>query len=164
MRAWPRSTGRRWCRPSSTCSATGSRGSPGTGSTGRQPQLTSEHGVLGRRWIYDAAHDPVAVTQLLDFICGETEAQHQNRSDTPDPSVGRHRAATGRPSAPTPLRVTHTETGTSIPVDGTGASTGSLDLVRVLVEGADDEALGRVVVDWTRPDGTAARGAAAVVR
>jgi hypothetical protein len=46
----------------------------------------------------------------------------------------------------------------------TGASTGSLDLVRVLVEGADDEALGRVEVDWTRPDGTAARGAAAVVR
>jgi hypothetical protein len=125
---------------------------------------TSEHGVLGRRWIYDAAHDPVAVTQLLAFLCGETEAQHQNESDTPDPSVGRHWAATGRPSAPTPLRVTHTGAGTSIAVDGPGSSTGSLDLVRVLVEGAGDDALGRAEVDWTRPDGTAARGVAVVVR
>src|SRR5215213_4069994 len=39
---------------------------------------SSEHGVLGRRWIYDAAHDPIAVAQLLEFICGATVAQHQN--------------------------------------------------------------------------------------
>jgi hypothetical protein len=51
---------------------------------------TSEHGVLGLRWIYDAAHDPVAVIQLLEFICGGTEAQHQSESDTPDRSVVRH--------------------------------------------------------------------------
>jgi hypothetical protein len=29
---------------------------------------TSEHGVLGTRWFYDAAHDPVAVDQLLALI------------------------------------------------------------------------------------------------
>src|SRR3954469_8106560 len=48
---------------------------------------TAEHGVLGTRWIYDGAHDPVVVTQLLEFVCGRVEAQAQNESDTPDPSV-----------------------------------------------------------------------------
>ena len=31
---------------------------------------TAEHGVLGRRWIYDGASDPVLVTQLLALIQG----------------------------------------------------------------------------------------------
>jgi hypothetical protein len=52
-------------------------------------EFTSEHGVLGRRWIYDAAYDPVAVAQLLAFIGGASAAQHQNESGTPDPSVVR---------------------------------------------------------------------------
>jgi Maltokinase N-terminal cap domain len=50
---------------------------------------TSEHGVLGHRWIYDAARDPVAVAQLLALARGEAEAQHQNVSDTVDPTVTR---------------------------------------------------------------------------
>jgi hypothetical protein len=50
---------------------------------------TSEHGVLGHRWIYDAERDPVAVAQLLALARGEAEAQHQNRSDTVDPTVTR---------------------------------------------------------------------------
>jgi hypothetical protein len=100
---------------------------------------TSQHGVLGTRWIYDAAHDPVAVTQLLEFVRGRVEAQHQSRSDTPDPSVGRTWRASG-------------ETG---PV--------SLEILR---EPSDDAgpALGSVECDWTRPDGSAARGVVAVVR
>jgi len=61
---------------------------------------TSEHGVLGTRWIYDAAHDPVAVTQLLAFLQGDAEAQHQSESDTPDPSVGRSGVAGFRLTAP----------------------------------------------------------------
>ena len=65
---------------------------------------TSEHGVLGTRWIYDAAYDPVAVTQLLDFLCGGCEAQSQSRSDTPDPSVGRSWTSGGRPTAVEPAR------------------------------------------------------------
>ena len=50
---------------------------------------TSEHGVLGRRWIYDAERDPVAVAQLLALARGEAQAQHQNVSDTLDPTVTR---------------------------------------------------------------------------
>jgi hypothetical protein len=134
---------------------------------------TSEHGVLGRRWIYDGAHDPVLVAQLLSFLCGGTEAQHQNDSDTPEPSVGRHRASAGRLTAPGPLRVANTEPGrTTIAVEltdvsETEAGPRSLDLVRVLQEepsAGNDGGLGHVEAQWTRPDGASARGPVAVVR
>ncbi len=48
---------------------------------------TAEHGVLGRRWIYDGAHDPVLVAQLVALIQGEAEPQAQSVSNTPDPTV-----------------------------------------------------------------------------
>ena len=47
----------------------------------------SEHGVLGERWIYDGAQDPVLVAQLLALVQGAAEPQHQSVSDTPEPSV-----------------------------------------------------------------------------
>ena len=68
---------------------------------------TAEHGVLGRRWIYDGAHDPVVVAGLLALAQGAAEPQHQNLSDTPDPSVAgrssgavRLTASGSPPSAP----------------------------------------------------------------
>ena len=100
---------------------------------------TSEHGVLGTRWIYDGAHDPIAVTQLLEFVAGRVEAQHQSQSDTLDPSVGRTWRAPG-------------ETG---PL--------SVDVIRVL-SGDVIPGHGSVEVDWTRPDGETARGVVAVAR
>jgi hypothetical protein len=36
---------------------------------------TSEHGVLGRRWVYDGTHDPVLVAQLLALLQGHAEPQ-----------------------------------------------------------------------------------------
>jgi hypothetical protein len=48
---------------------------------------TAEHGVLGPRWVYDAAHDPVALRQIAALLSGEVVSQHQNKSDTPDPTV-----------------------------------------------------------------------------
>ncbi|KUL45789.1 1,4-alpha-glucan branching protein [Streptomyces violaceusniger] len=48
---------------------------------------TTEHGVLGQRWIYDGAHDPVLVGQLFALLQGRAEPQAQSVSDTPDPSV-----------------------------------------------------------------------------
>jgi hypothetical protein len=130
---------------------------------------TSEHGVLGRRWIYDAAHDPVAVGQLLAFFSGATEAQHQGRSDTPDPTVGRHWPSGAELAATVPLRVRNAEPGrTTVAVEVTDATqtlSGSLHLVRLLAPDEGDELeLGRVEADWTRPDGTTARGPVAVVR
>jgi hypothetical protein len=127
---------------------------------------TSEHGVLGRRWIYDAAHDPVAVRQLLAFLAGEAQAQAQNDSDTPDSSVGRSWIAGGRPVAPTPLSVATTEPGrTTIAVTGPSSEQLALDLIRVLQPGtpADGHA-GLVEADWTPPGGAVARGAVVVVR
>lgn len=132
---------------------------------------TSDHGVLGRRWIYDAAHDPVAVAQLLDLVCGATVAQHQNESDTLDPTVGASWTNAGRLVAADPLVVTNTEPGRTTLVvdliDPTSAPAGqpSLDLVRVLDPATGDEpSLGHVEADWTRPDGSTTRGRIAVVR
>ena len=48
---------------------------------------TAEHGVLGRRWIYDGTHDPVLIAQLVALIQGEAEPQAQSVSNTPDPTV-----------------------------------------------------------------------------
>jgi Maltokinase N-terminal cap domain len=94
---------------------------------------TSEHGVLGRRWVYDGARDPVLVAQLLAFLDGRVEAQHQSRSDTVDPTVVAHRSTTA----------------------------GTLEIVRIPGEAADVD---RLEAGWTGPDGSAVRGAVAVVR
>lgn len=48
---------------------------------------TSEHGVLGTRWIYDAAGDPVWQERMRALIAGEAPAQHQNESNVPDATV-----------------------------------------------------------------------------
>ncbi|GAA1982999.1 maltokinase N-terminal cap-like domain-containing protein [Kitasatospora viridis] len=48
---------------------------------------TAEHGVLGTRWFYDGGYDPVVLAQLAALLRGETTAQHQDESDTPEPTV-----------------------------------------------------------------------------
>ncbi|MFF5793595.1 hypothetical protein ACFY5D_16235 [Paeniglutamicibacter sp. NPDC012692] len=48
---------------------------------------TSEHGVLGTRWIYDAAGDPVWQEQMRALVAGKARAQHQNDSNVPDGSI-----------------------------------------------------------------------------
>ena len=48
---------------------------------------TSEHGVLGHRWIYDGTRDPVLMAQLVALLQGTAEPQAQNVSNTPDPAV-----------------------------------------------------------------------------
>jgi hypothetical protein len=50
---------------------------------------TAEHGVLGRRWIYDGVHDPVLVAQLVALLQGQCEPQAQSVSNTADPTVTR---------------------------------------------------------------------------
>ncbi|MEE1930991.1 1,4-alpha-glucan branching protein [Streptomyces sp. TRM 70351] len=99
---------------------------------------TSEHGVLGTRWVYDGVHDPVLMAQSRALLRGEATPQHQNDSDTPDPAVTVHGTA---------------------PDDGT-----DVRFHRVLrpVEAAPEPS-GHVVAGWTWPDGTAARGVVASV-
>jgi maltokinase len=48
---------------------------------------TMEHGVLGRRWVYDGPHDPVYATQLLALTLGQAVPQAGGKSDTPEPAV-----------------------------------------------------------------------------
>ncbi|MEV7440158.1 1,4-alpha-glucan branching protein [Streptomyces sp. NPDC091204] len=96
---------------------------------------TTEHGVLGRRWVYDGPHDPVLTAQLLALFQGRVEPQAQSLSDTPDPTV------TARYDGPEP------------------AGTDALTLTRVLGNAAPAaESLGEVTAGWTGPDGTARRG------
>ena len=96
---------------------------------------TTLHGVLGRRWVYDGEHDPVVTAALDAFVAGRAAAQHQDRSDTPDPSVT-YAGAPGRPW---------------------GA-----ELVRVLR--GQPPATGQVQAGWSLPDGTTVRGPVALVR
>ena len=92
---------------------------------------TSEHGVLGRRWIYDGLHDPVAVEQLLALADGQVDAQHQDVSDTVDASVRPAPPLPGPLAAAQPLSVLDTATGTSVALQPEGLS---LHIVRVLTD------------------------------
>ncbi|MFI8825528.1 1,4-alpha-glucan branching protein [Streptomyces sp. NPDC053431] len=48
---------------------------------------TSEHGVLGTRYVYDGTHDPVLLAALRALLQGRAEPQAQSETDTPDPKV-----------------------------------------------------------------------------
>ncbi|PPJ30824.1 1,4-alpha-glucan branching protein [Nocardia nova] len=92
---------------------------------------TSEHGVLGTRWIYDAAHDPVALAQMAALLAGRAVAQDQNRSDTPARTVE--------------VSVADSETSKAVRVNRIPSPAAVL-------------APGWVRVSWTDPEGVAAAG------
>lgn len=56
---------------------------------------TSEHGVLGPRWIYDGTGDGVLLEQLAELIQGRVGAQAQSQSNTPDATVHASPVAAG---------------------------------------------------------------------
>lgn len=123
---------------------------------------TMEHGVLGRRWVYDACHDPVSVAQLLALIEGRAQAQDQNTSDTPDREVAR--SYTGEaplsPEAAAPAPAADDREGTEVPApQGT-----TLRLHRVLRPAPSgpllppEGAIGHVAGAWRAPDGTRVQG------
>ncbi|MFJ2594391.1 maltokinase N-terminal cap-like domain-containing protein [Streptomyces erythrochromogenes] len=125
---------------------------------------TSEHGVLGRRWIYDGTHDVVLVEQLLALLAGRTTAQDQNASDAPDPTVEVRTEGSGVPQGLTgPGTVTETAEASLVTV-GPLAQDGpvsTLTLCRVLRPGPapeGDGSAGRVLADWSAPDGARQHG------
>ncbi|WP_274917843.1 maltokinase N-terminal cap-like domain-containing protein [Streptomyces sp. WZ-12] len=148
---------------------------------------TMEHGVLGRRWVYDGTHDPVLVAQLLAFVQGRVEAQAQNSSDARDDSVVRwlsEAAGIGAAAvvgAPRPVSGPHgTDVTVETAVEGAapGGAVGAgpvvgLHVRRVLeplVEGdgpggaaAPEGCLGSVTAVWRAADGTEQRGVFATV-
>ncbi|MFF5700970.1 1,4-alpha-glucan branching protein [Streptomyces sp. NPDC012794] len=130
---------------------------------------TLEHGVLGRRWVYDGAHDPVMVEQLLALLAGRVTAQAQSESDTPDPTVEVRSEGSGAPAGLTgPGTVTDAAGHTEVVVGPAGldAPTLTLALNRVLRPGPapSDGLLAQVLAGWSAPDGSGRRGAFAYLR
>ncbi|MFE5081668.1 maltokinase N-terminal cap-like domain-containing protein [Streptomyces mirabilis] len=140
---------------------------------------TSEHGVLGRRWVYDGTHDPVLVAQLLDLLQGRAEPQAQSETDTPAPSVTSHFTGVGFSTVIASASVDDRQHGTAIVVETKeeagphrqppGAVT--IDVTRVLRSDpqaahspAAREARGHVVGDWRTKNGDESRGLFVVLR
>ncbi|GAA3493273.1 hypothetical protein GCM10019016_003720 [Streptomyces prasinosporus] len=120
---------------------------------------TTEHGVLGRRWVYDGCHDPVLVAESAALIEGRAQAQAQSLTDTPDREVTRaHAGEDPVPAVFTAVDDTREHTELSAP-DGT-----VLRVLRTLRPAPDGTPLpepgasGHVAGAWDLPDGTRAQG------
>jgi hypothetical protein len=143
---------------------------------------TSEHGVLGQRWIYDGTRDPVLVAQLVALIQGEAEAQAQSVSNTPDPAVTGQPAVGGFLAAISSVITADGPDGTELLVDTAGpdgrpAGQLTVRVRRILQPDADgasagaDGALAGDAADrpclsgtWRWPDSSQARGVLATAR
>ncbi|MFI8294199.1 1,4-alpha-glucan branching protein [Streptomyces sp. NPDC085614] len=132
---------------------------------------TSEHGVLGTRWIYDGTHDPVVVAQLLALLQGRAEPQAQNDTGVHDRSVVPVLAPAGSGAVfpagdPGDVTTSVTQGGdaTFLRVEGTPDVT--VEVRRVLRPGGapDGESLGHVTAGWRSPDGDELRGPFLVLR
>ncbi|WP_282202076.1 maltokinase N-terminal cap-like domain-containing protein [Kitasatospora fiedleri] len=104
------------------------RGAPLEGAPAGALIGVSEHGVLGTRWFYDGAQDPVVREELARMLRGEAVPQMQGESDAVDGSV-----------AVAPVA------GEVVPV------------VRRVLEPAGEPVAGQVVAGYTAPDGSALR-------
>ncbi|MFJ8824670.1 1,4-alpha-glucan branching protein [Streptomyces sp. NPDC102467] len=63
------------------------RGAPLPDAAGDALIGTVVHGVLGERWVYDGAHDPVLLAQLTALLKGEVPAHAQSIDGALDPAV-----------------------------------------------------------------------------
>ncbi|MGY0018781.1 maltokinase N-terminal cap-like domain-containing protein [Streptomyces sp. cg35] len=99
---------------------------------------TLVHGVLGERWVYDGARDPLLVGQLAALLRGEVPAHAQSVDGALDPAV-------------------------RVRLDGAAAS--RPQIVRVLEPGSSvPDAPGEVGAEWRRADGSVVRGVFVTVR
>ena len=104
----------------------------------------TEHGVLGRRWVYDGERDPVLMAQLAALVRGSVAAQAQSLSETADRSVVAHLDGPD--------------------LDSTDLAVADLRVLRRLEPGSADApaspagSRGYVEAGWVLPDGSAVRG------
>ncbi|MFD7325984.1 1,4-alpha-glucan branching protein [Streptomyces sp. NPDC059875] len=127
---------------------------------------TSEHGVLGKRWVYDGIHDPVLVERLLALLEGRAEPQAQSETGAPDRSVTGRFDGVGLTAVTGPDAVNDGPHGTDLAVRAAG-DTGSpltLGVTRVLRADGPAEGRGQVTAEWQSPDGSRNRVAFVVVR
>jgi hypothetical protein len=142
---------------------------------------TTEHGVLGTRWVHDAVHDPVFIAAVAALVQGRAEPQAQGVSDTPDPSVYVRPVPAGRLRPTGSARISngdaHTDLAVEMTAGDTGAGTGNgmpagllaIRLNRVLwpqgtANPAADRAEPRVIAGWEMPGGQRVRGVLATAR
>lgn len=120
---------------------------------------TTEHGVLGERWVYDGVHDPVLVYQLVALIQGKAKAWAQSESDTPDPTVMRRRATIAS-LAPTGIVVDDGPDGTLLTISVGLVGELELHVSRVLPQAAvpkeeqERGSNGYVIAPWRLQDDT----------
>jgi hypothetical protein len=133
---------------------------------------TSEHGVLGRRWIYDGLHDPVLAAQLLALIQGRAQAQAQSQSDTPDPTVAVDYRGPAEPVAIRARSVVTGPHGTDLILDTVlldAPAQLTIRVRRLLEQGSAHDGnggagiSGTLTAGWTEPGDTRARGLFAVL-
>jgi hypothetical protein len=147
---------------------------------------TTEHGVLGHRWVYDGTRDPVVQERLFALALGTAKPQAQSINETPDPSVVTVFAGPAGETGPAEAADLAGMTGPAKAAGPAGkagpaeaadlgdatevtAAVGGVRLAvrvhRVLAPGdADPAALGHVAAPWTLPDGGSVRGVVATVR
>ncbi|GAA2323954.1 1,4-alpha-glucan branching protein [Streptomyces kunmingensis] len=114
------------------------RGAPLPDAPGDALIGTLEHGVLGERWVYDGAQDPLLLGQLTALLKGEVPAHAQSIDGALEPGV--YARLDGDAAAPP-------------------------EIVRVLESGgAAAGAVGEVSAEWQREDGQAVRGVFVTVR
>jgi hypothetical protein len=103
---------------------------------------TAEHGVLGKRWIYDGAHDPVLLAQLAELVKGRVQAQSRSESNTPDATVF------------------------AVPVNRVPAGDLTITFARRLIPAAPAAGAepGQVTALWTTSDGALVRSVFATAR
>lgn len=119
---------------------------------------TSEHGVLGPRWLYDGPHDPVFVAQLVALLAGEAQPQHQTESRTPDLTVELVGPALPHLDA-TSFEVLPTPPYTSLAVRGADATTTEVvRVLRVVTPAATTGGVTAVRVRWQTAAGATESG------
>jgi len=120
---------------------------------------TTEHGVLGKRWVYDGTRDPVLVGQLVALIQGGAAPQAQSETDTPDPTVQVH-AVVAASLVPAGCTASDAPDGTLLRVEAGSAGELAVTVSRVLRDDAarEQDGDGYVTAPWRRPDGSTARG------
>jgi Maltokinase N-terminal cap domain len=127
---------------------------------------TSEHGVLGRRWIYDGAHDPVLVAQLVALMQGAAEPQAQSQSHTPDHTVTARPVSAGYLEVVSSAVSANSPAGTEVRVetvvnDERRPAELTIQIERILRPHNSDSLPGDdgyVMGTWRSPDGTPVRG------
>lgn len=114
------------------------RGAPLEGAPDDALIGTLVHGVLGKRWVYDGAKDPLVVRELTALLKGEVRAHAQSVDGELDPTVRAH-----------------------VTTDDVRP-----EFVRVLEAGAKapDDAVGEVSAEWQAEGERRVRGVFVVVR